>query len=173
MQDEVLATIQASSPRRWVGVGMLSTVGALVTYVAFASPPEPEWQVFLFAVGGASLWLAYRVWQATQDHIELTQSDLRTGSGQVIAKVDDIESVDRGAFAFKPSNGFLVRTKHKATKQWAPGLWVADWSPCRRRRHDVCRRGQVHVRDLKRYYPRRRPEAALGCRRPWWKSGGG
>lgn len=123
MQDEVLATIQASSPRRWVGVGMLSTVGALVTYVALASPPEPEWQVFLFAVGGASLWLAYRVWQATQDHIELTQSELRTGSGQVIAKVDDIESVDRGAFAFKPSNGFLVRTKHKETKQWAPGLW--------------------------------------------------
>ncbi|UUV07151.1 hypothetical protein [Ruegeria sp. YS9] len=123
MQDEVLATIQASSPRRWTGVGMLSTVGALVTYVALASPPEPVWQVFLFAVGGASLWLAYRVWQATQDHIELTQSELRTGSGQVIAKVDDIESVDRGAFAFKPSNGFLVRTKHKDTKQWAPGLW--------------------------------------------------
>lgn len=66
MQDEVLATIQASSPRRWIGVGMLSTVGVLVTYVALASPPEPAWQVFLFAVGGASLWLAYRVWHATQ-----------------------------------------------------------------------------------------------------------
>ncbi|NOD36065.1 MULTISPECIES: hypothetical protein [unclassified Ruegeria] len=123
MQDDVLATIQASSPRRWAGVGMLTTVGALVTYVALASPPEPMWQVFLFAVGGASLWLAYRVWHATQDCIELTQSELRTGSGQIIARIEDIETVDRGVFAFKPSNGFLVRMRHKMSYKWAPGLW--------------------------------------------------
>ncbi|NOD74975.1 MULTISPECIES: hypothetical protein [unclassified Ruegeria] len=123
MQEEVLATIEASSPRRWAGVGMLTTVGALVTYVALASPPEPIWQAFLFAVGGASLWLAYRVWYATQDRIELTRSELRTGSGQIIAKVEDIETVDRGVFAFKPSNGFLVRMRHKASNKWAPGLW--------------------------------------------------
>ncbi|NOD63763.1 MULTISPECIES: hypothetical protein [unclassified Ruegeria] len=123
MQEEVLATIEASSPRRWAGVGMLTTVGALVTYVALASPPEPMWQAFLFAVGGASLWLAYRVWHATQDRIELTRSELRTGSGQIIAKVEDIETVDRGVFAFKPSNGFLVRMRHKSSNRWAPGLW--------------------------------------------------
>ncbi len=123
MQDEVLATIQASSPRRWTGVGMLTTVGMLVTYVALVSPPEPVWQVFLFIVGGASLWLALRVWRATEDCIELTRTELRTGSGQVIADVADIETVDRGVFAFKPSNGFLIRTRNKAVNRWAPGLW--------------------------------------------------
>ncbi|WP_298846318.1 hypothetical protein [uncultured Ruegeria sp.] len=123
MQDEVLATIRASSPRRWAGVGMLAAVGALVTYVALVSPPEPVWQVFLFAVGGASLWLALSVWRATEDYIELTPTELRTGSGQVIAETADIEVVDRGVFAFKPSNGFLVRTRHKAANRWAPGLW--------------------------------------------------
>ena len=123
MQQEVLATVKASAPRRWLGVGMLGIVGALVIYVALASPPELTWQVFLFVVGGAAFWLAYRMWHATNDWIELTQSELRTGAGQVIASVQDIESVDSGAFAFKPTNGFLVKTRSSAENVWAPGLW--------------------------------------------------
>ena len=123
MQDEVLATIEASAPRRWIGVLMLGTVGVLVLYVALSTPPELVWQVFLIVVGGAALWLAYSVWQATQDRIELTRTELRTGAGCLIARVDDIEAVDRGVFAFKPSNGFLVRTRAKTSNSWAPGLW--------------------------------------------------
>ena len=123
MQDEVLASVQASSPRRWAGVGMLSVVGLLVLYVALASPPELGWQVFLIVIGGAAFWLAHRMWIATEDRIELTQQVLRTGAGRVIADVADIETVDRGVFAFKPSNGFLLRTRSKGTNAWAPGLW--------------------------------------------------
>ncbi|MEO1107896.1 MAG: hypothetical protein AAFX90_08250 [Pseudomonadota bacterium] len=123
MQDEVLATIEASAPRRWIGVLMLGTVGVLVLYVALSTPPELVWQVFLIVVGGAALWLAYSVWQATQDRIELTRTELRTGAGRLIALVDEIEAVDRGVFAFKPSNGFLVRTRATTSNNWAPGLW--------------------------------------------------
>lgn len=122
MQDKVLAKVEASTPRRWLGVSMLATVGLLVLYVAFASPPEPAWQVFLLVVGGAALLLAHRMWEATSDSIELTETELRTGAGRVIARVEDIESVDRGVFAFKPSNGFLVRTRAKGPRFWAPGL---------------------------------------------------
>ncbi|MCG7519762.1 hypothetical protein [Ruegeria sp. Ofav3-42] len=123
MQQEILATVKPSAPRRWTGVGMLSIVGALVLYVALTTPPEPAWLVFLLAVGAGAFWLAYRMWQATSDWIELTESELRTGAGQLIAKVEDIETVERGVFAFKPSNGFLVRTRTKAPNTWAPGLW--------------------------------------------------
>lgn len=123
MNDEILATVQASSARRWMGVSMLVSVGLLVIYVAMASPPEPAWQVFLFVVGAAALWLSYRVWHATADRIELTRDELRTASGQLIADVSEIESVERGVFAFKPSNGFLVTTKNKPGRAWAPGLW--------------------------------------------------
>ncbi|NVO54772.1 hypothetical protein HW561_03095 [Rhodobacteraceae bacterium B1Z28] len=123
MQDEVLATVQASSARRWAGVGMLTSIGALVIYVALASPPELAWQLFLYVVGGVAFWLAHRMWHATNDRIELTRLELRTGSGRVIARVADIEAIDRGVFAFKPSNGFLVRTGTKGANSWAPGLW--------------------------------------------------
>lgn len=123
MQEEVLATVQASTGRRWIGVAMLVAVGFLVLYVAMVAPPEPKWQVFLLAVGAGALWLAYRVWQATADRIELTRTQLRTGSGETIAEIADIESVERGVFAFKPSNGFLVTTRSRASRAWAPGLW--------------------------------------------------
>ncbi|WP_282118798.1 hypothetical protein [Ruegeria atlantica] len=123
MQQEILATVRPSSSRRWIGVGMLSTVGVLVIYVALTTPPEPAWLVFLLVVGVAAFWLAYRMWQATSDWIELTETELRTGSGQVIARVEDIESIDQGVFAFKPSNGFLLKTTESARNSWAPGLW--------------------------------------------------
>ncbi len=123
MQEEVLATVAASAARRWTGVGMLATVGTLVIYVALASPPQFGWQVFLLVIGAAAFWLAHRMWYATRDRIELTPSQLRTGSGQVICNVEDVEAVDRGVFAFKPSNGFLLKTQAPSSNRWAPGLW--------------------------------------------------
>ncbi|MCA0928557.1 hypothetical protein [Ruegeria profundi] len=123
MQQDVLATIKPSPARRWLGVGMLSIVGGLVLFVAVTRPPEPMWLIFLIAVGTGTFWLAYRMWQATSDSIELTETELRTGTGRLIAKVEDIEAVDRGVFAFKPSNGFLLKTRNSAENSWDPGLW--------------------------------------------------
>jgi hypothetical protein len=41
----------------------------------------------------------------------------------VLARIDEIASLDRGTFAFKPSNGFLLRLSRKGTRVWRPGLW--------------------------------------------------
>lgn len=123
MSDEIVATVKASEGRRYIGVGMLSVVGAMVIYVALATPPSPSWLVFLLVVGLAALWLAARMWHATQFQLELTESELRCTDGNVIARVEDIEVVDRGFFAFKPSNGFLIKTKTPASRVWRPGLW--------------------------------------------------
>lgn len=123
MSDEIVATIRASEPRRYMGVGMLGMVGALVIYVALSTPPSAGWLVFLLVVGLSSIWLAARMWQATQYIIELTEEELRCSDGNVIARIDDIQSIDRGFFAFKPSNGFLIKTKTPASRIWRPGLW--------------------------------------------------
>jgi len=123
MQEDILAVVEASAPRRWMGVGMLATVGLLILYVAFSTPPAPGWQIFLFVMGGLALWLARALYTATLGRIELTEKELRTGTGRVIALVKDIEAVDRGVFAFKPSNGFILRTGRGGIKTWAAGLW--------------------------------------------------
>ncbi len=123
MNGEVLAQVSASAPRRVMGVGMLMTVGAVLIYVALARPPSIPWLLFLVVVGLGALWIAMRMWNATQHSLELTETELRCSDGTLIAKVDDIEAVDRGFFAFKPSNGFLIRTRTGADRRWYPGLW--------------------------------------------------
>ena len=40
-----------------------------------------------------------------------------------MARLDDVQSVERGAFALKPSNGFTLVMKHKNQRAWAPGMW--------------------------------------------------
>lgn len=123
MTDEVLVTVEASGLRRIMGVAMLAVIGVTLLYVAVATPPSLAWLVFLLLVGLAALWLSVRMWQATAYQIELTEEVLRCTDGTVIAQVADIETIDRGFFAFKPSNGFLIRTSTPGARIWLPGLW--------------------------------------------------
>lgn len=122
-RDEVLATVQASAGRRLLGIGSLWILGALVVYVALAEPPAFIWQVFLLGLGASAFWIAERMRRATLLRIELTRDVLRDSSGSLLAPVAEIESVDRGVFAFKPSNGFLIRTTNPGARTWRPGLW--------------------------------------------------
>jgi len=121
--DEVLATVAASPARRVMGVSMLVGLGLLTLYVAMASAPGLAWQGFLLLVSGGALWMGHRMWQATAHHIELTAKGLRCSDGTEIIRIADLEVLDRGFFAFKPSNGFLMRSKTPGTRCWYPGLW--------------------------------------------------
>ncbi|GAA6199182.1 hypothetical protein [Aquicoccus sp. SU-CL01552] len=123
MEDEILVTVQVSAPRRWLGVGMLLGLAGLVIYVALSSPPAPQWQVFLLLTGAAALWTAERMRRATGHRLELTRTELRASDGTRIAAIDEIAGLDRGAFAFKPSNGFLIRTRAPGGRAWQPGVW--------------------------------------------------
>jgi len=120
---EVIATISASPGRRLLGIGSLWVLSALVIYVGIVQPPAPGWQVFLFVLGGTAIWIGEQMRRATLLILELTPEELRDSSGTVLARTEDIESLDRGMFAFKPSNGFLLRLKSGADRRWRPGLW--------------------------------------------------
>ena len=123
MSDEILAVVEASAIRRWLGIGMLVALGGMSCYVAFATPPEPAWQGFLIGVGLLALWVAERLRRATASRLELTRDALHDSSGAVLARVADVVTVDRGMMAFKPSNGFVVTTRAPGPRGWRPGLW--------------------------------------------------
>ena len=126
MTKEVLATVSASAPRRWLGVGMMALLGAIVLYVVFTMPPaNPVWQVFLIVVGLASLFLAERTRRATERVVELTEDGLRDSSGEELAALSEIARINRGMFAMKPSNGFVLVLKNGRSRAWQPGLWWA------------------------------------------------
>ena len=55
--------------------------------------------------------------------LELTREALREKGGAVLVRMDQIATVNRGVFAFKPSNGFVIITHAPQPLQWNPGLW--------------------------------------------------
>lgn len=122
--EEILAVMQASTGRRMLGVGCLSILGAMLVWVGVTRSFDAlVWQALMVLIGAAALWLAHAMWRATALRIELTREVLRSADGEVIVAIDDIENMDRGMFAFKPSNGFLLKAKTKAPARWRPGLW--------------------------------------------------
>lgn len=127
MQDqstEILATAQASVPRRWMGIGMLALLGGLLVYVAFVTPPATiGWQVFLLLLGAASLYLAEKMRRATERVVQLTSGGLQDDTGVIIAGIEEIAAVSRGTFAVKPSNGFTIRLNGGGARAWQPGVY--------------------------------------------------
>lgn len=122
-QDGVYARVQASAPRRVVAVTILVLLGALVIYAALAQPPALQWLVFMLLFGGGVLWVAEKLRRATAVVIELTGDELRDSSGRVLAKISNVQQVERGAFAMKPSQGFTLVLRQKMPRAWAPGMW--------------------------------------------------
>ena len=122
--DEILAVMQASMGRRILGVGCLAALGVMLIWIGLTRSFDALfWQGFLILLGAVALWLADAMRRATASRIELTREELRSNDGEVIVRIDEIDGMDRGMFAFKPSNGFLLKTKEKAPARWRPGLW--------------------------------------------------
>lgn len=117
------AILRPAAGRRALAVGVVGLLGILLGAVAvqpgITLPARP-----ILALGGvAALWAAWRVWCATASVITLSDAGLFDGQGRQIARLDDIASVDRGTFAFKPAGGFLIRLHHPAPPAWVPGMW--------------------------------------------------
>ncbi|MGV6811077.1 MAG: hypothetical protein ACWA47_02435 [Brevirhabdus sp.] len=119
-----VATIHASAPRRYVAIAMLAALGALLIWLGIARPPASiGLQLFLVGLGIVVLLLVEKFRRATQYRIELDGDALRDSSGAMLCRVEDIVRLDRGAFAFKPSNGFLIVLNQRGSRHWSPGMW--------------------------------------------------
>ncbi|WP_263741758.1 hypothetical protein [Defluviimonas sp. WL0050] len=102
----------------------MATLGVLLELLAFLRPPESAGlQIMLVVFGLIALAGCVRMFRATGRGLVLTDEALMDTDGTLVARLDQIESVERGIFAFKPSNGFVLRLKSAQPRVWAPGLW--------------------------------------------------
>jgi hypothetical protein len=121
---EIIAILAPSPVRRWAAVSFTGALGAICLVLVFFRPPaDPVWIAVLATLGAGALWLSRRLALATRTRIELTAEGLCDGGGRVVAPFENIVSVERGAFALKPSNGFVVHLSAPASTAWQPGLW--------------------------------------------------
>lgn len=124
MQNEVLARVEPSALLRWIGLSVIATLGVLLLWMGVAGAQvHAIWRVVLVALGFLSLVLGVRMHAATAVGLVLTRDGLRDGNGVVLADADEIEGIERGAFAFKPSKGFVLVLKKAKPRAWMPGLW--------------------------------------------------
>lgn len=122
--SEPLHILYPSAPRRLIGLITQGLLGLILIWLALVHPPSnPFWQVFLIVFGGGSLILAVKGWQKSSQGIVLDETGLWQEDGTPIAPLEEIASVDRALFSFKPSNGFLIRLQRPLGRAWAPGMW--------------------------------------------------
>ncbi len=122
-EDEVLIKISASPVRRWISILIFGFLGLLLLWLAFMSGGEIQWRLVFLGLGLAAFWLADVLRRSTLQEIELTRKELRTADGRLLTRIENVRKVEKGAFAFKPSNGFLVRLNRPSGRGWAPGIW--------------------------------------------------
>ncbi len=121
-----LARLEVSQARRTVGVALQGGMGLFLLYiVATHSGAEIIGALVLAAAGLVLLWLSWVFWRATESALVLTTQGLFDSSGRKFCTFEDIEKVDRGFFAFRPSSGFVILCKHPVQRGWSPGLWWA------------------------------------------------
>jgi len=124
--EEKEFALPATMPRRVFAVGTLGGLGLIHLWILATTPPAALiGKVFLLAMGVVLLFATYRLWISTSRDLVMTAKDIREEGGRVLCRIDDIHHVQRGAFAFKPSNGFVIvlNDDMPPARGWAPGLW--------------------------------------------------
>jgi hypothetical protein len=123
MSDSVIAQLKASPVRRGLALFVMMLLGFLLLYLAITTDAGFFHKVFLVFLAAVVLWMARAMQLGTAGYIELRVTGLFFEDGRILALIDDIVRVERGAFAFKPSNGFVVSLKQKTARAWIPGLY--------------------------------------------------
>ncbi|WP_281983327.1 hypothetical protein [Thalassorhabdomicrobium marinisediminis] len=122
-QETIHARLRASPVRRVLACVTVAGLGLLFVWVAVSQPQPLVWRLLLVGLGGAAVALALALYRATSAGLILTDSALVDTDGRTLAGLEDVQSVEQGTFAFKPSNGFVLRLHRPARARWAPGLW--------------------------------------------------
>ncbi len=121
--NDIIASIEASAIRRLVGVGALYGTGMAMIYATLTDPLGLRWSLVILVMAVGVFAMAEALRRATRGKVVFRPDGLMDEDGRVLAHIDDIARVDRGALTFKPSNGFTVKLKSKQPRGWAPGLW--------------------------------------------------
>lgn len=122
-ENGVYVSLYPSAPRRWIGLGTLYALALVLLYLTMTAGLGIFGTVCMVAIVCAVLWLAERMRRVTSGWLELRTEGLFDQSGVLLAPLDDVAAVERGAFAFKPSNGFAIVLNTPIGFHWAPGLW--------------------------------------------------
>ena len=122
--EQELARVGVGAARRVVGLAVTGALAVALAWLALSPQPAPlGLRLLLLALAGLETLVVWRLYQATQQVLVLTTAGLAEEGGAMLAPMEQIAAVDRGLFAFKPSNGFLLKLKERGPRRFRPGLY--------------------------------------------------
>ncbi len=124
VEKVVLARVEASAGRRVFGIGVLALLAFALIWLGISPQPVAfAMRLLVLAIAIAVAFAGWSMYRATTLTLELTEEGLQDSSGHLLAPLHQISAVDRGTFAFKPSNGFLLRLSTSGPRRFLPGLY--------------------------------------------------
>ncbi len=122
--DDPIAVLSTSPFRRGIALAVQLALGVMMIGISLRLPEmNLVVQAPLIALGGFMIWRSHAMYRATDTQLILSRDGLFESSGRQLFAMDNVFRVERGAFAFKPTNGFLVTLKTGEPRAWVPGLW--------------------------------------------------
>lgn len=123
-EPEIVAQLYPTPARYWFGIITIGTLGLFLLWIcAAAINLSFAGRILVLACGLLLLYLAFRIHKSGRHGVLLTEAGLTDTNGNAICTIDSVTGVDRSFFAFKPSNGFLIRLNTSLPLAWHPGLW--------------------------------------------------
>ena len=121
---EVLLELAVSPMRRYFSIITMLLLSVLLINAAFVSlSGSIVTFVTLGAFGLGSVSAAIKMHSATSNLLRLRRDGLHSSDGKILAEISNIDRVERGLFALRPPNGFLIVLKSPMRRAWHPGLW--------------------------------------------------
>ena len=121
---ETIAKLAPSTARFWSALVIITAFGALLLWIAATGAAGTAIGTIISLVSSALAFYAATVINKIKNRsLILTRDGLFDDQGTALCKMENIESLDRSFFAFKPSNGFVIKLKSKTDRAWVPGLW--------------------------------------------------
>lgn len=123
-QDDVLMELNISPIRRMFALAVLGLLGLLLIWNSLMLPGGSVLvKLFLLLIGAAVFWLGIKMYDRTRGGLVLTSTALSDYRGTCLIRMDDVVGVEKGVFALKPSNGFMLKSKTAPGNLWAPGMY--------------------------------------------------
>ena len=124
MTDTIEAEMKVSPFRRWFSSWLVSLTAALLLNMAMTTPPASVLgQGLVWGMATLLLIAALKLWRDTGVSVRLVGTQLEDSHGALIVQIEDVETLTRKHFSFRPSNGFMLSLKREYDPRWCMGLY--------------------------------------------------
>ncbi len=123
-ESETLMELTISPIRRIFALVVLFMLGLLLIWNGLMLPGAAiALKLLLMLMGAAVLWLGIKMYDRTRGGLILTKEALWDYRGTCLIRMEDVVAMEKGVFALKPSNGFMLRGTQAPGNLWAPGMY--------------------------------------------------